>query len=334
MRKHILRAFLLPALTLWAVYGYAQDQPSSQDREEIVIKKKGAFPQKMDIQLNGDQVMINGKKPEDIEGNIEVIRRKSSGADAQSFNFDRSGPSQESPDHFSGGGFPAANRALLGVLTLPAGDSLHGARVEEVEKGTPADSAGLQKGDLIVKIDDQKIGSAEDLSRVIGSYAPADVVTVSFERQGQTKEVSVKLGRNDNRGMLGMGSMPMDRFHMPFSGRGQSPDNFMKEFRHFHPFISPSNNEPRLGISVEERDDHDGVTVKQVESGSAAQAAGFEPGDVLTQFAGAPIHGIDDVLQAIRAHRADDQVKATVSRDNKHKTLTVTMPRAHAKADL
>jgi serine protease Do len=334
MRKYILPIAVLSVLVCWAVSGYAQDQPSSQSREEIVIKKKGPFPQKMDIQLNGDQVMINGKKPEDIEGNIEVIRRKSSGADAHAFHFNRPGPSQEDTDVFSDRGFPTANRALLGVLTLPAGDSLHGARVEEVEKGTPADSAGLQKGDIIVKIDDQPIGSAGDLSRAIGRYSPADVVRISLEREGQTKEVSVKLGRNDNRGMLGMGAMPMDRFHMPFFGKGRSPENFMQEFRHFHPMISPSDQEPRLGISVEERDDDQGVTVKQVEPGSAAQTAGFEPGDVLTEFGGTSIHGIDDILQAVHAHRADDQVKATVMREHKKKTLTVTMPRAHAQADL
>lgn len=345
MRKYGLLSMLFLAGALFAFRAGAQDQQSDDGREEIIIRKKGDFPQKLDIQLNGDQVTINGKKPEDVEGNITVIRRKSSEDSERSFSFGgaprawsfRGGNPHQGMSMFGGGSMFGgnSNKALLGVLTIPS-DSSHGARIEEVEKGTPADSVGLQKNDVITKVGTRDIQSAQDLTEAIGQYKPGDVTSVTYDRDGTSHEAEVQLGRNDNSGRAGMMPLPdvNDYFQSPY--RESGPRNFMQRFRRNHPFLNPEApaGGPKLGMRVEDRTDHKGVTVKNVTAGSAAEAAGFKAGDVLNSIGGKDISSVEDVLQALHDHQGDESLKATVDRDGKKKTLDVEMPGSHHSVDL
>lgn len=341
MKKYIAISSLLLAGIFFTTSAFAQDQQSNQQNEEIIIRKKGEFPQKLTIQLNGNNVLINGKKPEDIKGNIEVIRKKSSGNGSETYGFDQS----VSP--FGKGGsqnfiFPDTpqltdqNKALLGVLTLP-GDSVDGARVDMVERGTPADSAGLKSGDIIVKINKDEIHSAEDLSNEIGQFSPGNVVKVTYKRDGETHETNIKLGQNDNRGTHYALNMPFNHYHFlkPFGNQGEG--NFMQQFRHYHPFLFQGmngGNSPHLGMTIENRSDRQGVDVIRVEPGSDAAKSGFKPGDILTKFAGKKVTGVDNVISALQDHAQDKSVKATVVRDNKEKVLTVTIPEVEQQATL
>lgn len=341
MKKYLLiSSFLLPVL--FAFPARSQDS-SGNEQEEIIIRKRGDFPKDVTIQLNGDQVKINGKKPEDVEGNIEVIRKKSSGNGSEEMDaFGENSPFGNMPRRFNFSQAPnSGNKALLGVLTIPD-DSSDGARIEEVEKGTPADSAGLHKGDVIVKINDSKIHSAEDLTEAVGQYNPGDQVKVTYLRGQQSYTTNVKLGKNDNGnfGQFGFGRMPNNgfRFQGPMGGRnGNGMQDFMQQFRRAHPFMGGPNIQapgPRLGMTVENNSDGNGVTVKSVQSGSAADKSGFKTGDIVSKFGGQDVTDIDDILQAIQSHKNDKDVTATVIRDGKTQTLKVQMPSEQARADL
>lgn len=56
-----------------------------------------------------------------------------------------------------------------------------------VASGSPADKAGLKKGDVITKINDITLGSGGNLSSVIGEFKPGDKVSITYVRDGQTK---------------------------------------------------------------------------------------------------------------------------------------------------
>lgn len=94
------------------------------------------------------------------------------------------------------------------------------------------------------------------------------------------------------------------------------------------------NRTPRLGMTVESNTEGNGVTVKAVQSGSAADKSGFKAGDIISKFGGEEITGIDDIRDAIQSHREDKSVKATVIRDGKTRSLEVQMPEQHEQADL
>jgi serine protease Do len=72
-------------------------------------------------------------------------------------------------------------RLLLDLVTNPLGawfeSSLEGARITGVLPGSPAELAGLQRGDILGQVDDRPVRTAEELSAVLrGARNPATVV--------------------------------------------------------------------------------------------------------------------------------------------------------------
>jgi serine protease Do len=67
--------------------------------------------------------------------------------------------------------------------------------VAQVMPGSPAQQAGLQRGDVIIKIDNTALQSESDLARAISRHRPGDKVTLTVVRNNQTMNVSVTLGQ-------------------------------------------------------------------------------------------------------------------------------------------
>ncbi len=72
-------------------------------------------------------------------------------------------------------------------------DQTEGIYVNDIEKGTGADKAGIKKGDVITGIDGFKIEKFSDLVGYLGSKRPNDVVEVTIYRNGQEKNLAVTL---------------------------------------------------------------------------------------------------------------------------------------------
>ena len=66
-----------------------------------------------------------------------------------------------------------------------------GVFIYSVEKGYAAEKAGLQMGDVIVKIDDKKISNVEDLNVAKKSYSAGDSAVVTFYRQNEEMTVEI-----------------------------------------------------------------------------------------------------------------------------------------------
>ena len=66
--------------------------------------------------------------------------------------------------------------------------------VEKVVSGSAAEKAGIQAGDLILKLEDKNISSGDELSSAIGNYKPGDTVTLTLQRDGEELTVQVTFG--------------------------------------------------------------------------------------------------------------------------------------------
>jgi len=66
-----------------------------------------------------------------------------------------------------------------------------GALVNSVEKGAPADKAGIEAGDIILKFDGKTVNSSSDLPRIVGTTKPGYKAAVQVWRKGVTKDFSV-----------------------------------------------------------------------------------------------------------------------------------------------
>lgn len=66
-----------------------------------------------------------------------------------------------------------------------------GALVSSVEKGSPADKAGLEQGDIVLRFDGKLVGISGDLPRIVGGTRPGARVPVQVWRKGMLRDLSV-----------------------------------------------------------------------------------------------------------------------------------------------
>jgi serine protease Do len=72
-------------------------------------------------------------------------------------------------------------------------DTTAGAMVSQVQPNQPADKAGIEHGDIILKIDDHSIDNTRDLIDYVSSQGPDATVTVEVLRDGERIEKKVEL---------------------------------------------------------------------------------------------------------------------------------------------
>ncbi len=87
-------------------------------------------------------------------------------------------------------GFTGRN---LDEATAKEYDLVVGAYVRSVEDFSPAQKAGLQAGDVIVKVDGQSITTMDELNDIKNSHKVGDVLTLTVNRNGEEKELKVTL---------------------------------------------------------------------------------------------------------------------------------------------
>src|SRR6266852_3101485 len=73
-------------------------------------------------------------------------------------------------------------------------DRPRGALVNSVEKGSPADRAGIEATDIIIGFDGKPVENSSDLPRLVGSTRPGSTSTVEVWRKGTTKKLGLTVG--------------------------------------------------------------------------------------------------------------------------------------------
>ncbi len=76
-------------------------------------------------------------------------------------------------------------------------DASSGAYVAEIASGGPAEAAGIKVGDIVTKIGELEVTSADSLLLAVRTNSVGDVVDVEFVRDGQTQTTSVTLGSDE-----------------------------------------------------------------------------------------------------------------------------------------
>ncbi|MCI0690943.1 PDZ domain-containing protein [candidate division KSB1 bacterium] len=108
-----------------------------------------------------------------------------------------------------GGNIMAFGRPRLGVQVQELNKDLApyfkveekgGVLVLDVTKDSPAEKAGLKAGDVITKIDGEKITDADDLINALREYEEGDEATVEYVRQGKTATVQAALESSGDHG--------------------------------------------------------------------------------------------------------------------------------------
>jgi putative serine protease PepD len=89
---------------------------------------------------------------------------------------------------------PTHARLAVTVSDVTAKTLAQGAQIQSVQAGGPADEAGLKKGDVITKVDDQAIDGSESLIATIRGHRPGESVSITYLRDGKTQTAKAVLG--------------------------------------------------------------------------------------------------------------------------------------------
>jgi serine protease Do len=137
-----------------------------------------------------------------------------------------------------------------------------GAFVSRVEKGTPAEKAGLQAGDIIQKFDGQVIEHSTDLPRLVGDTKPGTHSVVSVWRKGSVRDIPIVVAELD--AASGKGATPPVKPDEPKPAAANALGLVVTDLT--------DDKRKELGISL-------GVEVTSVEG--AAAAADLRTGDII-----------------------------------------------------
>jgi len=89
---------------------------------------------------------------------------------------------------------PTHARLAVSVSDVQSDALAQGAQVQSVESGGAADKAGLEKGDVITKVDNEVIDGSESLVATVRGHRPGDTVTLTYLRDGKTRTTTATLG--------------------------------------------------------------------------------------------------------------------------------------------
>jgi putative serine protease PepD len=94
------------------------------------------------------------------------------------------------------GGKPVKH-AYVGV-DLNANSNSGGAQINSVQPGSPADTAGIQPGDVVTSINGKPVSSTEQFIETVDTYAPGQKLKMTVNRNGETKTFQLTLGTRPN----------------------------------------------------------------------------------------------------------------------------------------
>ena len=356
--------------------GEKGDKGAKGDKKElqtIVITREGDGREKLNITIDGDDIRINGKKVDEEKGShVSISRIKDRDAwagdwqdelrraEAEGRRAEAEGRRAEAESrramaehqralaqqrraladlHIEGQGFhfdadeqnfnffsSDSNRAMLGVIT---DEDEKGARITSVTSESAAAKAGLKEGDIITRIDDKKIADADDVAEAVRAHKPGEKIAITVLRDGKEQKFTAELGKWKGFSMNGSFA-PNVRITTP-----RTPAAPLAPLEGFEVFGTV--NRPKLGLTVQDRDDRQGVDVLEVEKDGIADKAGIRKGDVIVKMNGREVRSADGLRLYSTYNNVgtrNGDVKMEIKRDGKSQVIEIKFPRELKKVDL
>lgn len=172
-------------------------------------------------------------------------------------------------------------RALLGIEILNVNDprlekdldELNGVYVNSITENSAAEDAGLKKGDVIHKINETEVADVAQLQDLVARHRPGDKIDVTYQRNGKTITVTVKLKNLDNE-------IKIVKKDDVYSMEGASLRN-------------ASDDE------IDEYDVNGGVIIENIDDGKWKEA-GIKDGFLITSINNRPVKDVNGLRALLR----------------------------------
>ncbi len=182
-----------------------------------------------------------------------------------------------------------------------------GVLVNEVFEGDPASKAGIQPGDVIVRVDDKPVDTPSTLARVIASLIPGKQSSVEIIRDGQKKRLTIELAERKEEAI--QAALP------------PRPESVLG--------LTVQDLTPELAERFKIKEDK-GVVITKIESGSASESEGLKEGDLLKEINREKILSTEDFKRVASNLKKNEAVLLRVTRENRA-FFIVLKPQAEGK---
>ena len=229
---------------------------------------------------------------------------------------------------------------------------VRGVAVDKVVEDSPAERAGLQNGDVIVRFDGTEVTSIRKMSRLISEVAPDHQANLTVIRNGSEIEIKVTMGRREfprfeNSGAI-FGELPpmpaippmtpmpniqrMPRIPsspaIPFPPSGEAGSvMFFGSNRHIGITVTGLTKQLGEHFGVAEGR---GVLISGVREKSPANKAGLQAGDVIVEVDGKEVKNTFDLTRLIN-ERKEGAVNLTVIRNKARLNISVEPEKSDGK---
>lgn len=170
-----------------------------------------------------------------------------------------------------------------------------GVLITQVFPGDPAAKAGLERGDIILEVNGQEVGTTRELSRMIAEASVGKEVDMVVLRKGTRMDFHIRLAKREDREIASM-------------------DKGMAEKNEFG--ISVSNITPEIAQQFNLKDTR-GVIVAEIEPEGKGGKAGILPGDIIMEINHKRVDNVDDYLREIKKMKSGDTVFMYILRPNR-----------------
>jgi serine protease Do len=179
-----------------------------------------------------------------------------------------------------------------------------GALISDVVKDSPAEKAGLERGDVIISMDGKKIGEMNDLPYMVAKTPVGNTIKLKIIRGGKelTKDVTIAEAKEDNTAV---------------------EENNTKQ------------EGPQLGMSLTENSkqyerqynlpDYRGLVVTGVMPGGPAAQAGIQTGDIILELDRKPIESMQDFRNRLDKYKKGETMLFLIKRQSGTLYLTLKL---------
>jgi serine protease Do len=218
--------------------------------------------------------------------------------------------------------FRVSKRPFLGVYT--ESNNGKGVRISRIVENSPAASTGLMKDDVLTEVDGNPVNSPDELTKVLADKEVDHEVMLTIIRNGNSMKQAVKLGtRNYEFGFMDMNEVERIRGaripEPPRARGGAAPEGWGGNQDGW--FNKNKNKGARLGVTIQEMENYDGLKVIGIESNSLAERNGILLHDVIVKFDGKKVNDTK-MLQSLVKDNIGEDVTIQIKRNKKKKKLT------------
>jgi serine protease Do len=198
-----------------------------------------------------------------------------------------------------------------------------GVEVTMVDQDAPAGKAGIREHDVILQFNGAAVESEEQLRRMLRETPPGRNVTLGISRDGNPMNITLQLG---DRAKIAGSVKPKIVIPQVRIPEVEVP-GFAIQMQTYSSVLGAQteNLSRQLGEYFGVKDG-EGVLVRSVEKGSAAEKAGLKAGDVIVRADNEKLSDRSDLSHVLRNHRDGGKLSLGIVRDKREQTIVVDLP--------